>query len=74
MNDIQQSQQLVDHRETFVKASCFQLLPAATLLLGRQHLLVLTSTEREKCDVPNHSVKIVESCLRGRENILLPSH
>lgn len=34
LNDIQQSQQLVDHWEMLVRASCFQLLAAAVLLLG----------------------------------------
>lgn len=47
LNDIHQSQQLEDHWEMFVRASCFQLLTVAVLLLGRQYLLVPISTERK---------------------------
>lgn len=60
LNDIQQSQQPVYYWEIFVRASCFQLLTAAVLLLGSIFWFLKTLKEK-KCGVPNHSGKTVES-------------
>lgn len=76
LNNIHQSQQLVDHWEMFVRVICFQLLTAVVLLLW-ETAFSSSHMHRERkmwCAKPlweDCSIELIY--LNGMENILFPS-